>query len=139
MSAANKFREVERTTENETTKALAEGLTHLAEAIRELELDRPGPAAIQTCRAEEVDGVVGALRVASRCRRPRHHPVQHVMEWGLWGKVASENNPIDHFAVAQLPRRRPADRSRYTARVPGGLNGTGKSGRLSRHGDGVEP
>lgn len=34
--AANKFREVARTTENETTKALAEGLTHLAEAIREL-------------------------------------------------------------------------------------------------------
>jgi hypothetical protein len=35
-SAANKFREVARTTENETTNALAEGLTHLAEAIREL-------------------------------------------------------------------------------------------------------
>jgi hypothetical protein len=40
-SAAVKFREVARTTENPTTKLLAEGLTHLAEAIRELELDRP--------------------------------------------------------------------------------------------------
>jgi flagellar biosynthesis/type III secretory pathway ATPase len=37
MSAANKFREVDRTTENPTTKLLAEGLTHLAEAIRELD------------------------------------------------------------------------------------------------------
>lgn len=36
-SAANKFREVARTTENETTRALAEGLTHLAEAIRVLD------------------------------------------------------------------------------------------------------
>jgi hypothetical protein len=41
VSAGNKFREVARTTENPTTKLLAEGLTHLAEAIRELELDRP--------------------------------------------------------------------------------------------------
>jgi hypothetical protein len=40
-SATVKFREVARTTENPTTKLLAEGLTHLAEAIRELELDRP--------------------------------------------------------------------------------------------------
>jgi hypothetical protein len=39
-SAANKFREVERTTENPTTKLLAEGLTHLAEAIRELDAPR---------------------------------------------------------------------------------------------------
>jgi hypothetical protein len=37
ISAANKFREVERTTENPTTKLLAEGLTNLAEAIRELD------------------------------------------------------------------------------------------------------
>jgi hypothetical protein len=36
-SAANKFREVARTTENPATKQLAEGLTHLAEAIRELD------------------------------------------------------------------------------------------------------
>lgn len=35
-SAANHFRAVARTTENPTTKQLAEGLTHLAEAIREL-------------------------------------------------------------------------------------------------------
>ena len=35
-SAGNKFREVARTTENPTTKLLAEGLTHLAEAVREL-------------------------------------------------------------------------------------------------------
>jgi hypothetical protein len=41
VSAGSKFREVARTTENPTTKLLAEGLTHLAEAIRELELDRP--------------------------------------------------------------------------------------------------
>ncbi|WP_170220010.1 hypothetical protein [Mycolicibacterium hodleri] len=36
-SAANKFREVTRTTENPTTKLLAEGLTHLAEAVRALD------------------------------------------------------------------------------------------------------
>jgi translation initiation factor 2B subunit (eIF-2B alpha/beta/delta family) len=36
VSAANKFREVARTTENPTTTLLAEGLTHLSEAIREL-------------------------------------------------------------------------------------------------------
>jgi hypothetical protein len=36
VSAANKFREVGRTTENPTTKLLAEGLTHLSEAVREL-------------------------------------------------------------------------------------------------------
>jgi hypothetical protein len=36
VSAGNKFREVARTTENPTTKALAEGLTHLSEAVREL-------------------------------------------------------------------------------------------------------
>ena len=42
VSAANKFREVERTTENPTTKLLAEGLTHLAEAIRELD-QQPRP------------------------------------------------------------------------------------------------
>jgi hypothetical protein len=36
-SAANKFREVTRTTENPTTKLLAEGLTQLSEAIRELQ------------------------------------------------------------------------------------------------------
>jgi hypothetical protein len=42
ISAANKFREVERTTENPTTKLLAEGLTHLAEAIRELDAKRKG-------------------------------------------------------------------------------------------------
>jgi hypothetical protein len=35
-SAGNKFREVARTTENPTTKLLAEGLTHLSEAVREL-------------------------------------------------------------------------------------------------------
>lgn len=35
-SAANKFREVARTTENPNTKLLAEGLTHLSEAVREL-------------------------------------------------------------------------------------------------------
>jgi hypothetical protein len=36
-SASNRFREVARTTKNPTTKLLAEGLTHLAEAIRELD------------------------------------------------------------------------------------------------------
>jgi len=35
-SAGNKFRETARITENPTTKLLAEGLTHLSEAIREL-------------------------------------------------------------------------------------------------------
>lgn len=40
--AANKFREVERTTENPTTKLLAQGLMQLAEAVRDLgaELER---------------------------------------------------------------------------------------------------
>jgi hypothetical protein len=37
VSAGNKFREVARTTENLTTKLLAEGLTHLAEGVRELD------------------------------------------------------------------------------------------------------
>jgi hypothetical protein len=37
-SASTKFREVARTTENPTTKLLAEGLTALAEALRELDL-----------------------------------------------------------------------------------------------------
>jgi hypothetical protein len=37
VSAANKFRQVARETENPTTKLLAEGLTDLAEAIRELD------------------------------------------------------------------------------------------------------
>jgi hypothetical protein len=41
-SASVKFREVARTTENPTTKLLAEGLTHLAEAIRELD-QKPRP------------------------------------------------------------------------------------------------
>jgi hypothetical protein len=36
-TAGNKFREVARTTENSTTKLLAEGLTALTEAIRELD------------------------------------------------------------------------------------------------------
>jgi hypothetical protein len=36
ISAANKFREVTRTTDNPTTKALAEGLTYLSEAVRDL-------------------------------------------------------------------------------------------------------
>jgi hypothetical protein len=36
VSAGNKFREVRRSTENPTTKALAEGLTHLSEAVREM-------------------------------------------------------------------------------------------------------
>jgi hypothetical protein len=36
VSAGNKFREAARTTENPTTKLLAEGLTHLSEAVREL-------------------------------------------------------------------------------------------------------
>ena len=36
VTAANKFREVARTTENPTTKALAEGLIALAEAVRDL-------------------------------------------------------------------------------------------------------
>jgi hypothetical protein len=37
VSAGNKLREVVRTTENPTTKLLAEGLTHLSEAVRELQ------------------------------------------------------------------------------------------------------
>jgi hypothetical protein len=36
-TASNKFREVSRSTENPTTKLLAEGLTALAEAVRELD------------------------------------------------------------------------------------------------------
>jgi hypothetical protein len=36
VSAGNKFREVARTSESPTTKLLAEGLTHLSEAVREL-------------------------------------------------------------------------------------------------------
>jgi hypothetical protein len=36
-SAANSFREVARTTDNATTKLLAEGLAHLAEGVRELD------------------------------------------------------------------------------------------------------
>jgi hypothetical protein len=36
-SAATKFREVARDTDNPNTKLLAEGLTHLAEAIRALD------------------------------------------------------------------------------------------------------
>jgi len=40
-SASVKFREVARTTENPTTKLLAEGLTH-AEAVRELD-QKPRP------------------------------------------------------------------------------------------------
>lgn len=39
-SAANKFRQVARDSENPSTKLLAEGLTHLAEAIRALEQER---------------------------------------------------------------------------------------------------
>lgn len=40
-TASNKFREVARTTENPATKLLAEGLTALTEALRELD-DRLG-------------------------------------------------------------------------------------------------
>ena len=36
VSAANQFRALARNTENETTKALAEGLVPLSEAIRAL-------------------------------------------------------------------------------------------------------
>jgi hypothetical protein len=36
-TAGNKFREVSRSTENSTTKLLAEGLTALTEALRELD------------------------------------------------------------------------------------------------------
>jgi uncharacterized protein YukE len=36
-TAGNKFREVSRSTENPTTKLLAEGLTALGEAVRELD------------------------------------------------------------------------------------------------------
>ena len=36
-TASNKFREAARTTENPTTKLIAEGLTALAEALRELD------------------------------------------------------------------------------------------------------
>jgi hypothetical protein len=42
-SAANKFREAARTTENPNTKLLAEGLTHLAEGVRELHIKSLGP------------------------------------------------------------------------------------------------
>jgi hypothetical protein len=37
VTAGNKFREVVRTTDNPTTKLLAEGLTSLTEALRELD------------------------------------------------------------------------------------------------------
>lgn len=36
-TAGNKFREVARSTDNPTTKLLAEGLTALTEALRELD------------------------------------------------------------------------------------------------------
>jgi hypothetical protein len=36
-TAGNKFREVERTTQNGTTKLLAEGLTALTEALRKID------------------------------------------------------------------------------------------------------
>jgi hypothetical protein len=36
-SAGNKFREVARTSDNPTTVMLAEGLTHLSEAVSELQ------------------------------------------------------------------------------------------------------
>jgi hypothetical protein len=36
-TAGNKFRDVARTTDNPTTKLLAEGLTALTEALRELD------------------------------------------------------------------------------------------------------
>jgi translation initiation factor 2B subunit (eIF-2B alpha/beta/delta family) len=36
VAAADEFRQVARTTENPATRELAKGLTHLAEAIREL-------------------------------------------------------------------------------------------------------
>ncbi len=38
VTAGNKFREVARSTENPTTKLLAEGLTALTEALRELDI-----------------------------------------------------------------------------------------------------
>lgn len=38
-TAGNKFREVARSTENPTTKLLAEGLTALTEALREIDSD----------------------------------------------------------------------------------------------------
>jgi hypothetical protein len=37
VSAGNKFREVARSTENPNTKTLAEGLTAMTEALRELD------------------------------------------------------------------------------------------------------
>jgi hypothetical protein len=37
VTAGNKFREVARSTDNPTTKLLAEGLTALTEALRELD------------------------------------------------------------------------------------------------------
>jgi len=37
VTAGNKFREVARATENPTTKLLAEGLTAVAEAVRDLD------------------------------------------------------------------------------------------------------
>ncbi|VEG42745.1 Uncharacterised protein [Mycolicibacterium flavescens] len=37
VTAGNKFREVARSTENPTTKLLAEGLSALTEALRELD------------------------------------------------------------------------------------------------------
>jgi hypothetical protein len=39
VTASNKFREVERTTENPTIKLLAEGLPARANAIRELDTE----------------------------------------------------------------------------------------------------
>ncbi|MEZ0357333.1 hypothetical protein [Mycobacterium sp. SA01] len=40
-SASVKFREVQRRTESEQTRLLAEGLAHLAHAVRALDPDRP--------------------------------------------------------------------------------------------------
>ncbi len=39
VDAGNEFREVQRTTENATTKAVAEGLNALAEAVRNLDAE----------------------------------------------------------------------------------------------------
>ena len=77
----NKFREVARTTENPTTKLLAEGLTHLSEAIRELPPGAWAPREIEdaidsvftdtTARVGESPSASGVDLVTAMCIRSR--------------------------------------------------------------------
>jgi hypothetical protein len=61
VSAANKFREVQRSPENPTTNLLAEGLTYLSEAVRDLH--------------QEVDSLESKSRLFQRVKQ-RHSLLQ---------------------------------------------------------------